>query len=280
MKTRLLSALVGIPFAIGLIILGGYYSIVIDLSLSLIASMCIFEGLSAKGLNKKFTIVIPCMAFTFAICMFYSYWVYLAPILVFVLFMALFMAMIFNHEHLEFPDISFALTMTALCTFGFWSIIYLYDMFKSPVGLFYIVTGLATPWLADGGAYFGGSFLGKTKLCPKISPKKTVEGAVSGVIIGALLSLLVGIIFEAFIFQNAVVNYIYLATFGLLGALVSIVGDLSFSLVKRSCGIKDYGSLIPGHGGMLDRFDSVIFTSPLLLIFNMFLPIVTIVGEK
>jgi len=139
---------------------------------------------------------------------------------------------------------------------------------------------LATPWLSDGGAYFGGSFLGKRKLCPKISPKKTVEGAVTGVISGGILSLIVGLIFQNFIFSGEKVNYIYLAIFGLLGALVSIVGDLSFSLIKRSCGIKDYGSLIPGHGGMLDRFDSVIFTSPLLMIFNMFLPIVKIVGDK
>lgn len=274
MKTRIISSLVGIPFAIGLIILGSYYSIVIDLSLSLIASMCLFEGLSAKGLKKKFSIVIPCIAFEFVICMFYSYSIFLIPIMIFAVIMVLFLAMIFNHEHLEFPDLAFAFALTALCTFGFWSIISLYDNYKSNVGLFYIVTGLATPWLSDGGAYFGGSFFGKRKLCPKISPKKTVEGAVSGVVIGTCLSLLVGVIFENFIFSVEEVNYLYLAFFGLLGALVSIVGDLSFSLIKRSCGIKDYGSLIPGHGGMLDRFDSVIFTSPLLLIFHMILPIV------
>jgi len=67
-----------------------------------------------------------------------------------------------------------------------------------------------------------------------------------------------------------------LAIFGLAGSLISIVGDLSFSLIKRSLGVKDYGSLIPGHGGMLDRFDSVIFSSPLLLILIMFLPIIVV----
>ena len=134
---------------------------------------------------------------------------------------------------------------------------------------------MANPWLADAGAYFGGSRFGKKKLCPKISPKKTVEGAVSGFIIGTVLSLLVGIIFEAFFFKNGeTVNYIYLLIFSLLGAVVSIVGDLSFSLIKRSCGVKDYGSLMPGHGGMLDRFDSVIFTAPILMILNMYLPII------
>lgn len=276
MKTRILSSIVGITVAIGLLILGSYFSIVIDFCLSLIASMCLYEGLSAKGLNKKFSIVIPCIAFTFLMCMFYSVKL-VAPILVFGVIITLFLSMIFNHEHLEFPDLAFAFTMTALCTLGLWSMIVLYDGFKNQVGIFYMVTALATPWLADGGAYFGGSFLGKKKLCPKISPKKTVEGAVSGVIIGTLLTLIVGVIFENFIFfDGCYVNYIFLAIYGLLGALVSIVGDLSFSLIKRSCGIKDYGSLIPGHGGMLDRFDSVIFSAPLLLIFNMILPIIVI----
>ncbi len=279
MKIRIISAIIGIAVTIGLLFLGSYYSIVIDLSLTIIAVMCLFEGLSAKGLNKKFSICIPCVIFTAAVCMFYSY-IYVIPILFFALVLSVFLAMIFNHENLVFPDLAFALTITAMCTFGFWSIISLYDSFKNSVGIFYIVTGLATPWLSDGGAYFGGSFLGKRKLCPKISPKKTVEGAVTGVISGGILSLIVGLIFQNFIFSGEKVNYIYLAIFGLLGALVSIVGDLSFSLIKRSCGIKDYGSLIPGHGGMLDRFDSVIFTSPLLMIFNMFLPIVKIVGDK
>ncbi len=274
MKTRILTAVVGISIAVGLMVLGSIFPIIIDVCLAVIACMCLTEGLSAKGLNKKFTIIIPCVGFAFLFLMLYSYTA-ICPILVFLLILSLFLSMIFNHENLVFPDLAYALTMTTLCTLGIWTIIYLFDQTHSVVGIFYVVVALANPWLADAGAYFGGSRFGKKKLCPKISPKKTVEGAVSGFIIGTVLSLLVGIIFEAFFFKNGeTVNYIYLLIFSLLGAVVSIVGDLSFSLIKRSCGVKDYGSLMPGHGGMLDRFDSVIFTAPILMILNMYLPII------
>lgn len=277
MKTRLLSSAVGIILTLGLLFIGARYNIVIDISLTILSVMCLFEGLSAKKLNKKLSVSIPCILFTVLVCLFYSY-NFVVPILIFALLVSLFMAMIFNHEKIAFTDIAFAVLVTAMCTFGFWAVISVYDYYKGTVGIFYIITGLATSWLADGGAYFGGSFLGKRKLCPKISPKKTVEGAVAGVLSGAVLVLIEGIIFEKFIFELESVNYIYLAFFGFVGALLSIVGDLSFSLIKRNCGIKDYGSLIPGHGGMLDRFDSVIFVTPLLVIFNVFLPIVNLVG--
>lgn len=274
MKTRILTAAVGISVAVGLMVLGSFFPVVVNVSLAIIACMCVTEGLSAKGLNKKLTIMIPCVGFAFLFLMFYSYTA-VCPILVFLLVFSLFMSMILNHENLVFPDLAYALTMTTLCTLGIWTITYLFNQTRSIVGIFYVVAALTTPWLADSGAYFGGSRFGKKKLCPKISPKKTVEGAVSGVIIGSLLSLLVGIIFESFFFKSGeTVNYIYLLVFSSVGALVSIVGDLSFSLIKRSCGVKDYGSLMPGHGGMLDRFDSVIFTAPILMMINMYLPII------
>lgn len=276
MKTRILSAAIGIIFALGLLVLGSFFPVIIDLSLAVIASWCVVEGLSAKGLNKKYTIVIPCVLFTFLSCLIYSF-TKIYPVVIFAFVTAIFLSMIVNHEKLIFTDLSFAFTVTGLCTVGIWTVVYQYDLFRSIVGIFYVVAALTTPWLADAGAYFGGSMFGRKKLCPKISPKKTVEGAVSGVIIGTLLSLLVGVIFEKFFFADGeTVNYIFFAAYGLLGSVISIVGDLSFSLIKRSCGVKDYGSIIPGHGGLLDRFDSVIFSAPLLVIFNMYFPIVTV----
>lgn len=278
MKTRILSAVIGIPLALGIIILGAYFPIVIDISLAAIGAMCIVEGLSAKKLDKKITMLLPCTIFCVLFFLLYANKL-ACMIIVFVFIVALFLSMVFNHEHLVFHDLSFALTITTMCTLGLWSAVCTFDSHsrsgQTLAGIFYVIITLAIPWFADAGAYFGGSALGKHKLCPKISPKKTVEGAVSGLIIGMLVPLLAGVIFTAFFFDDSVrVNYVNFCIIGLCGSLISILGDLSFSLIKRSCGIKDYGSLIPGHGGMLDRFDSVIFTAPLIMILSTILPIV------
>ncbi|WP_130863612.1 phosphatidate cytidylyltransferase [Bacilliculturomica massiliensis] len=106
-------------------------------------------------------------------------------------------------------------------------------------------------------AYFSGYFFGKHKLCPKISPKKTVEGSVGGV----LGSVILCGVFGWFVVPQLLIHCMVI---GVLGGVVSQFGDLTASIFKRKMGIKDYGNLIPGHGGILDRFDSVLFTAPLV----------------
>ena len=110
-------------------------------------------------------------------------------------------------------------------------------------------------------------------MCPEISPKKTIEGAVGGIVVCILATCGIGWIFAEWIYQNVQVNYINLAVLSLIGSLLSIVGDLSFSIVKRTFDVKDYGNLIPGHGGVLDRFDSVVVVSPFLYIMMAYMPI-------
>lgn len=106
-------------------------------------------------------------------------------------------------------------------------------------------------------AYFCGYFLGKHKLCPSLSPKKTLEGAIGGVIGSTLLCILFGwIVYPELIAHCAII--------GLIGSVFSQAGDLTASAFKRKMGIKDYSNLIPGHGGMLDRIDSVLFTAPFI----------------
>jgi phosphatidate cytidylyltransferase len=108
-------------------------------------------------------------------------------------------------------------------------------------------------------AYFSGYLLGKHKLCPSISPKKTVEGAVGGLLGSMVLTL----VFLYFFSPDLLLHGLWI---GFMGSLLSQVGDLVASMFKRKLGIKDYGTLIPGHGGILDRFDSVVFTVHLYII--------------
>lgn len=116
-------------------------------------------------------------------------------------------------------------------------------------------------WSNDTFAYFAGRSLGKHKLCPRISPKKTVEGAVAGISGGAILAL----IFNHYAGLGAGAAQVLVIT--ILIGIIGIIGDLAESLLKRSAGIKDSGTLIPGHGGVLDRIDSLLFPIPVLYYF-------------
>ncbi len=122
---------------------------------------------------------------------------------------------------------------------------------------------LITAFVTDIMAYFSGYFFGKHKLCPKISPKKTIEGSVGG----TLGTMLVSGLFGYFIMPEIMIHCMIM---GALGAVISQFGDLTASVFKRKMGIKDYGHLIPGHGGILDRFDSVLFTAPLIYYYIIF----------
>ena len=120
-------------------------------------------------------------------------------------------------------------------------------------------------WLTDTGAYFTGVFLGKHKLVPHISPKKTVEGAVGGVVVCVIASAVYAYILNVFaagereIVIDVFVSYVLM---GLVGSTLSQIGDFAASCIKRDCDVKDYGSILPGHGGLMDRFDSVVFIAP------------------
>ncbi len=139
-------------------------------------------------------------------------------------------------------------------------------------GGFLILIPFVLAFLSDTGAYFAGCFLGKHKLAPVISPKKTVEGVVGGVV-GAIVGMIIYcfILDIAFGFQ---VNYFYAFVYGTIGSVAAVFGDLSFSAIKRQTGIKDYGNLIPGHGGILDRFDSMTVVAPLTEALLILIPVV------
>ncbi len=130
-------------------------------------------------------------------------------------------------------------------------------------GIFIVWLILAGSWLCDVFAYLTGMTLGRHKLAPVLSPKKSIEGSVGGIVLPALIAFAYGYIISRYYDPGYPVAPVF-AILTAAGAAASQIGDLSASAVKRNFGIKDYGELIPGHGGVLDRFDSLIFTAPII----------------
>ncbi len=154
----------------------------------------------------------------------------------------------------------------------FLSVTYVVISFTSLCLLRYIPYGnlcfflvFVSAWGTDVGAYFVGSLIGKHKLIPEVSPKKSVEGSVGGIIFAAICFVIYGFVVEQYTDYSA--NYVVLVIAALILSVISQIGDLIASLIKREYGIKDYGKILPGHGGIMDRFDSILAVSlPLCMI--------------
>ena len=119
-------------------------------------------------------------------------------------------------------------------------------------------------WGSDTMAYVVGRKLGKTKIAPKLSPKKSLEGLIGGIVGAALIGIIFALIFRTQLLESFSNPILIFGLTGAIGSVVSQIGDMAASAIKRNKGIKDYGTLIPGHGGILDRFDSVIFIAPIV----------------
>lgn len=267
MKTRVITSAVGIPAIIIVLLLSQFITpFITTVILSLLTVLMVSEVLMANKLLKDFKISALCLAFSFAMPMvsFTRFW--FLPFFVFTV--ALLSVMVFFHETVKLSSIAYSFFTTVVISTGIASITNMMTTYPHYCA-FFAVLAIGIPWVADAGAYFAGVKLGTRKLCPKISPKKTVEGAIGGLLAGVLSTLIIGFIFD-FIFGYTYVNYLALMIIGIINAPLSMLGDLGFSIIKRNLGIKDYGSIIPGHGGMLDRFDSVVITAPLVYIVSLF----------
>lgn len=139
--------------------------------------------------------------------------------------------------------------------------IYLTRCLENGVYLVWLI--FVSSWVCDTCAYLVGKSIGKHKMTPKLSPKKSVEGAIGGIVGAAGVGYLYGLILQNMGMMEVTNLFIYAIIAG-IGAIISQIGDLAASAIKRNYDIKDYGHLIPGHGGILDRFDSVIFTAPIV----------------
>ena len=170
----------------------------------------------------------------------------------------LFTEMMLSHAKLSFEKIGITLFGGLVMPFLMTALVRIQS---GEFGRFFIMIPFIMAFLSDTGAYFTGRAFGKHKLAPVISPNKTVEGVIGGVLGG-----IIGMMLYALILQlgfQFTVNYAVAALYGAVGSLAAVFGDLCFSVIKRQTGIKDYGNLIPGHGGILDRFDSMCVVAPL-----------------
>ncbi len=182
----------------------------------------------------------------------------------------LFILMLANYEHTKFEDVAAVLVASIFVPWAFSSLALLSaidtrfpEEFDGYHGLFFILFALFCALITDTFAYFTGKFLGKHKLT-KISPKKTVEGAIGGVIGGILSSVILFAVFDTYFFTVHTIGYLEIVILSAVLSVVGMCGDLTASVIKRNFGVKDFGKLFPGHGGVMDRCDSVLFVSSAL----------------
>lgn len=276
MLKRTISGLIGVVLVLGLLIFNQSVPMLLNVILALVCAFATYEIFSAMGIYKMLEVTLPSIIFSMVMPLLGSglIWQISWYLYTFVIFCML----VFLHRSLSFKDIAVIYSMTMLITTSLSYIVKLRDFGGTKFGTFYVLIVLAIPWLCDTGAYFSGKFFGKRKLCPEVSPKKTVAGAIGGVIISVVLTLVVCFIYSTYFLKFDVrVHYAKIAIITVIASIISIMGDLIFSMVKRGCHIKDFGNIIPGHGGVLDRFDSVVFTVPFIYIILMYVNIVSFV---
>ncbi len=269
MKTRIITSVVLVPLLLLMVLV--LPEIVTAVAVGLMAALAAYELLYVTGLVKHRRLVAYAAIMAFLVCL-WSYFgmEYAWGMLGLLVFWALLFAEMM-HDHIRISFDKLALTMVA----GILLPLLLSSIIRIQItrlGRYVVMVPFVMAFLPDTGAYFVGSALGKHKLAPVISPKKTVEG-----VIGGMLSGMAGMVIYALIVSLACgreVNYLYAVIYGLVGSVVAVFGDLSFSVIKRQTGIKDYGNIFPGHGGILDRFDSVMLVAPVAEVLLNLLPLV------
>ncbi|MGI6269400.1 MAG: phosphatidate cytidylyltransferase [Candidatus Howiella sp.] len=262
MKKRLITAAVGLSLLAVLLFFRD--TLVFDVAVILINVIALYEILYVTkyvkylplvGISAVYTVIAP-----------FIYMGYI-PVdinsLNVVYVMILFIATLIKHEVVQPQEVAFTFTMSMLLSYAF-SCFSLVS--HSENGLFFLMFALNCAWVSDAGAYFVGSAFGKHKLAPKISPHKTIEGAVGGVLSSMLVTVLLALIYPRIFNPGWAASMPRLVLFTALLSVVGMIGDLTASYLKRSAGLKDFGNIMPGHGGILDRFDSLLVIMPLVYV--------------
>ncbi len=275
MKTRIITG--AVSGALFLAVLLMPWSIVLTVATSLIAVIAVYEIFSVTGMLKYNGTESIALVFAL-IAPFFTRMSSLVVWLTCIMYVALsvVLAALYRKE-VPLKRMGVAFFLSLLVTLSFSCMAYLRTVAaeRDSDGLFYVILALLMAWACDTGAYFTGTFFGKHKLCPKLSPKKTVEGLVGGIACSLVFSVLAAMCYQGwFLNGEAQVSYGGILLLVLVCAPLSVVGDLFASLIKRICGVKDFGNLFPGHGGVMDRFDSLLFVFPVVYYTAQVLPLI------
>jgi phosphatidate cytidylyltransferase len=270
MKTRIIVAVIFVPLLF--VILFFLPSIAITILVAAIAAIAAFEFLKAAGpkemLRLRIYTAVAAAIIPFAVWFGESERIFRAVLYLLTAVIFTEAVIAFKNEHkITLGHITAILFAGAVIPYFLSSLISLKLLDN---GRFYVLMPFIVAFVTDGGAYFTGVFFGKHKAFPHVSPKKTVEGCIGGIMTGVAAMMIYAVILH--LTMGYSVSIIAMILYGLLGGIVTELGDLAFSLIKREFGIKDYGSLIPGHGGMLDRFDSMVFAAPAIYMLVNVLP--------
>ena len=259
MKTRILTAAVLVPLLLIVVLLAP--TEVAAIIFGVMMSIAAYELLYRTGLVRRRRLVLYSAVAAFAVAMWSCFGAMQAYLLLGLLVysLLLFSEMMMDHVKVHFEEI-------CACFFAGFVVPYLLcavvRILVLVIGKYVVLVPFVIACLSDAGAYFVGINFGRHKLAPVVSPNKTIEGMLGGIataIVGMLIySLVLDLAFDF------TVNYGLAILYGIFGAIAGVFGDLCFSIIKRQTGIKDYGNLSPGHGGILDRFDSMMTVAPLV----------------
>ena len=266
MKMRLIAAAVLLPLLLLIVLVAP--KIVAALVFGLLLAIGAYELLYRTGLVTHVRLVAYSAAMAFTMCIWSYFGGHSATLMLCIL---VFSVLLFGEMMLDHVKVRFE--MLCMCYVAGFLVPYLLSgiirVLAMALGRYMVLIPFVVAFLSDAGAYFVGKRFGKHKLSPVVSPNKTLEGSLGGIAAAMLGMLIYGIVLHFLDFR---VNYLLALLYGLLGSIVGSFGDLCFSVIKRQTGLKDYGNLIPGHGGVLDRFDSMVLVAPLMEALLLLIP--------
>ena len=250
-------------------------TVVLPIAVALFSVVAAYEVLHCVGLHKNPWVSAPLYLVSavlpFGIRYFEVATVIALPATLCVVLIYLLASAVFSHGKADIRDVSTSVVLWLYTLIGFAGLIIMHDFING--GQYFYLLAFVGAWITDTFAYFTGMLLGKHKLIPDVSPKKTVEGAVGGVVFCTLSFVGFGLLYNHLWVADGEksIPLLAMAIVGFIVSIVSQIGDLSLSLLKRKYGIKDFGKIFPGHGGVLDRFDSVLAVSIILTVSFVFL---------